>query len=85
MALGLDLGMGVIHVDTDARDSLTCDLMEAVRPQVDPCLLDWITQRPFSKRWFFEQSNGSSRLMSEFAVRLSETTTTQRFNPRLGE
>lgn len=26
-ALGLDPGMGVLHVDTDSRDSLACDLM----------------------------------------------------------
>ncbi len=73
-ALGLDPGMGVLHVDTDARDSLACDLMEAIRPQVDAYLLDWIMQRPFSKRWFFEQRDGSCRLMSELAIRLSETT-----------
>lgn len=76
VALGLDPGLGVLHVDTDARDSLACDLMEAVRPQVDGYLLDWITQGPFSKRWFFEQRDGSCRLMSELAIRLSETTST---------
>lgn len=41
-ALGLDPGIGVLHVDTDARDSLACDLMEPIRPQVDAYLLDWI-------------------------------------------
>jgi CRISPR-associated endonuclease Cas1 len=30
-ALGLDPGLGVLHVDTRARDSLACDLMEPVR------------------------------------------------------
>jgi len=30
--LGLDPGLGVLHVDTQARDSLACDLMEAARP-----------------------------------------------------
>ena len=34
-ALGLDPGLGVLHLDTPNRDSLACDLMEAVRPQVD--------------------------------------------------
>ena len=34
-ALGLDPGLGVMHVDTNARDSLACDLMEPIRPQVD--------------------------------------------------
>src|SRR5579863_6410291 len=27
-ALGLDPGLGVLHVDTPARDSLACDIME---------------------------------------------------------
>jgi CRISPR-associated endonuclease Cas1 len=48
-ALGLDPGMGVLHVDTTARDSLACDLMEVVRPQVDSYLLDWITRQPLSQ------------------------------------
>jgi CRISPR-associated endonuclease Cas1 len=34
-SLGLDPGLGVLHVDTSARDSLACDLMEPVRSQVD--------------------------------------------------
>ena len=33
-ALGLDPGIGFLHVDTDARDSLACDIMEPGRPQV---------------------------------------------------
>jgi CRISPR-associated endonuclease Cas1 len=32
-ALGLDPGIGVLHVDTEARDSLACDLMKAIRPR----------------------------------------------------
>src|SRR3989454_6479435 len=40
-ALGLDPGLGVLHVDTPARDSLALDLMEPVRPQVDAFVLDW--------------------------------------------
>ena len=39
-ALGLDPGLGVLHVDTPARDSLACDLMEPVRPEIDAYLLD---------------------------------------------
>src|SRR5205085_12142480 len=45
-ALGLDPGIGFFHADTTARDSLACDLMEPVRPQVDAFLLDWITRDP---------------------------------------
>jgi len=72
-ALGLDPGLGFIHVDTPARDSLACDLMEAVRPRVDAYVLDWLTQQPLSRQWFFEERNGKCRLMASFALRLSET------------
>ena len=72
-AMGLDPGLGVLHVDTPARDSLACDLMEPVRPQVDAYLLDWITRQPLRREWFFEERDGNCRLMGSFAVRLSET------------
>jgi CRISPR-associated endonuclease Cas1 len=71
--LGLDPGFGVLHVDTKARDSLACDLMEPVRPHVDAFLLDWIMSEPLKREWLFEQSDGNCRLMAEFAARLSET------------
>jgi hypothetical protein len=72
-ALGLDPGLGFWHVDTAARDSLACDLMEAVRPQVDAFLLDWITREPLKRAWFFEQRDGTCRLMSTLAIQLSQT------------
>ena len=72
-ALGLDPGLGVLHVDTAARDSLACDLMEPIRPQVDAYLLDWITRQTLNRGWFFEERDGNCRLMGSFALRLSET------------
>lgn len=75
-ALGLDPGIGVLHVDTPNRDSLACDLMEAVRPQVDGFLLDWITREPLKREWFFEQRDGNCRLMASLATRLSDTAPT---------
>ncbi len=75
-ALGLDPGIGVLHVDTEARDSLACDLMEAVRPDVDAFLVDWITRETLKREWFFEQRNGNCRLMASLAARLSETALT---------
>jgi CRISPR-associated endonuclease Cas1 len=74
--LGLDPGLGVMHVDAPARDSLACDVMEPVRPIVDSYLLDWITREPLSREWFFEQRDGNCRLMAPFAIRLSETAPT---------
>lgn len=71
--LGLDPGLGFWHVDPPARDSLACDLMEPVRPQVDAFLLDWITREPLKRSWFFEQCDGNCRLMSTLAIELSQT------------
>jgi len=75
-ALGLDPGIGLMHVDTDARDSLACDLMEPIRPLIDAYVLDWITREPLRKEWLFEQRDGNCRLMATFAVRLAETAST---------
>ena len=75
-ALGLDPGIGVLHVDAEARDSLACDLMEAVRPDVDAFLVDWVTRETLKREWFFEQRNGNCRLMASLAARLSETAPT---------
>ncbi len=75
-ALGLDPGMGVLHNDTPSRDSLACDLQEAVRPDVDDFLLRWITREPLKREWFFDQRDGNCRLMASLAVRLSETAPT---------
>jgi CRISPR-associated endonuclease Cas1 len=73
-ALGLDPGMGMLHVDTPKRDSLACDIMEAVRPSVDAWLLDWITREPFRRADFFEQRNGNCRLLRALTAKLSETS-----------
>ncbi|MHB8486038.1 MAG: CRISPR-associated endonuclease Cas1 [Candidatus Acidiferrales bacterium] len=75
-ALGLDPGLGVLHFDSRTRDSLACDLMEPIRPRVDAYVLDWITQEPLRREWFFEQRDGNCRLMGSFAVRLSKTAQT---------
>jgi hypothetical protein len=75
-ALGLDPGIGVIHVDVPSRDSFACDLMEAVRPEVDSYLFDWVNREPLRRSWFFEESDGNCRLMGSFAERLSETAAT---------
>ncbi len=71
--LGLDPGLGFIHNDAPARDSLACDLMEPVRPDVDAWALDWITREPLKREWFFEQRDGNCRLMAPFAERLAQT------------
>lgn len=73
-ALGLDPGIGVLHSDTRTRDSLACDLMEPIRPQVDAFVLDRMRCTLLQRKWFFEERNGNCRLTDEFAVQLSETS-----------
>lgn len=72
--LGLDPGIGVLHSDTRTRDSLACDLMEPIRPQVDAFLLDRLRRTLLQRKWFFEERNGNCRLTGEFAAQLSETS-----------
>jgi CRISPR-associated endonuclease Cas1 len=72
--LGLDPGIGFLHSDTRTRDSLACDLMEPIRPQVDAYLLDWLRRAPLSRKWFFEEKDGNCRLTSQCAATLSETS-----------
>lgn len=74
--LGLDAAMGVFHADQPHRESMSCDLMEPVRPQVDAYLLDWIITQPLKREWFFEQRDGSARLMASLTKRLAETAPT---------
>ena len=72
-ALGLDPGMGVLHLDIAARDSLAYDLMEPVRATVDAFLVDWITRDLFKREWFTERPDGNCRLTASLAGGLSET------------
>lgn len=72
-ALGLDPGFGLLHADAATRDSLVYDLMEPVRPKVDAYVLDWIKNAPLKRSMFFEQADGTCRLMAPLTVELSNT------------
>jgi CRISPR-associated protein Cas1 len=74
--LGMDPSIGVFHVDQPHRESLACDLMEPVRPQVDAYLLEWITSQPLKREWFFEKPDGNARLMASVTEKLSQTAAT---------
>jgi CRISPR-associated protein Cas1 len=77
-AMGLDPGIGVLHVDTPNRDSLACDLMEVCRPKVDAFVLNWLQSEPFRRSDFWEDRNGNCRLASSLAIKLCETSDTWR-------
>lgn len=75
-ALGLDPGLGVLHADAPRRDSLVFDVMEPIRPKIDAYVFEWISRETFRRSWFFEQRDGSCRLMGSFTAQLSETLET---------
>jgi CRISPR-associated endonuclease Cas1 len=75
-AMGLDPGIGVLHVDTPNRDSLACDLMEVCRPKVDAFVLNWLQNEPLRKSDFWEDRNGNCRIASSLAIKLCETSDT---------
>ncbi len=78
VAMGLDPGIGLLHVDTPNRDSLACDLQESVRASVDAFLLNWLQRELLRKADFFEDRNGNCRLVSALAIKLCETADTWR-------
>jgi CRISPR-associated protein Cas1 len=75
-AMGLDPGIGMLHVDTPNRDSLACDLMEVCRPKVDAFILNWVQNEPLRKSEFWEDRNGNCRLVSALAIKLAQTSQT---------
>jgi CRISPR-associated endonuclease Cas1 len=73
LAVGLDPCIGIMHVDRLYRDSMACDLMEAVRPHVDSWLLNLLKDRRFSKSDFYETSSGQVKLTKHLCHELVQT------------
>lgn len=73
LAVGLDPGLGIVHADQKNRDSFACDVMEAIRPNVDAFVLELLRTRPFGTGDFFETRQGACRLMPPVTRILAET------------
>jgi CRISPR-associated endonuclease Cas1 len=73
VTVGLDPGMGFLHADQVRRDSLACDLMEAVRPEVDRFVYEVLTATTFSRQDFFETRQGVCRVLPPLTHVLAET------------
>ena len=71
--VGLDAGLGIFHTDAARRASLTYDAMEAVRPRVDGWLAAWLAGARFSKRDFYEESDGTIRITRPLTSHLAMT------------
>lgn len=76
LAVGLDPGLGILHADQGTRDSLICDLMEPVRPQVDAWVLSLLQSRTFSIHDFAETRRGVCRVIPPVTQFLAETAPT---------
>jgi hypothetical protein len=77
-AMGLDPGIGCLHVDTPNRDSLACDIMEPIRPKCDAFVLHWLQSEPLRRSDFWEDRSGNCRIASSLAIKLCETSDTWR-------
>lgn len=73
LAVGCDPGVGIQHADFSSRDSMACDVMEVVRPDVDAWLRDFLSTRTLRRQHFFEHRNGHCRLMPDLAKELAQT------------
>lgn len=62
---GLDPGVGLMHSDQEATDSLVYDVMETARPDVDLWLYRFLQKRTFTKDDFWETERGEVRLSLE--------------------
>ncbi len=70
-AIGLDPGIGLLHADNPESPNLSLDVMEPVRPSVDTWFLSFLEKRVFSKREFYEMTDGSVRLGGDIRRELS--------------
>jgi CRISPR-associated endonuclease Cas1 len=75
-AVGLDPGIGLLHADQKARDSLALDLMEPIRPEAERYLLDLLSNNTFRACDFHETRTGNCRLQPFLTHRLAETLPT---------
>jgi CRISPR-associated endonuclease Cas1 len=71
--VGLDPGIGLLHLDSRGRDSMALDLLEAVRPDIDAWLVDLLKRRTFRARDFIELPDGHVRIAPPLSHDLAAT------------
>ncbi len=76
--LGLDPGLGCLHLDAVGRDSLALDVLEPLRPKVDAFVLGLVAERMFHKRDFVERADGHVRIAAPLTHELAATMPTWR-------
>lgn len=72
-AVGLDPGLGIVHTDRPGRDSMALDVLEAIRPDIERYMLQFVEERVFSKQDFIELLDGTCRLLPPLTHELAQT------------
>jgi CRISPR-associated endonuclease Cas1 len=72
-AVGLDPALGIVHADLVKRDSMSLDVLEAIRPAVDGYVLDFLDERTFSFSDVAELPSGEVRLSTALRQELTAT------------
>lgn len=72
-AVGLDPGLGIIHLDRKGRQSMALDLMEPVRPEVETFVAELLAERVWRARDFLELPDGTCRVRAPLTHELAET------------
>ncbi len=71
LAVGLDPGLGIVHTDHRARDSLALDLLEPLRPSVDRHVLELLAKRHLRAEDLHETRTGQCRLLAPLTHELA--------------
>ncbi len=66
LLVGLDPGLGLVHLDATNRAFMALDLMEPIRPEVETYVLELIAQHTFRSSDFAENADGHVRLLPPF-------------------
>jgi hypothetical protein len=74
IAVGLDPGLGILHLDKRSRDSFALDLMEPARTDVERYVLDLLQGHIFQRTDFIDNRHGGCQVGRALTHRLSETT-----------
>jgi hypothetical protein len=73
LAMGLDPGLGVLHADQKARDSLALDVLEAIRPDIDEYILGLLRTAVLRRHDLYETRQGVVRILPPLSHRIAET------------
>jgi len=76
VALGLDAGLGILHTDQKARDSLVLDMIEPIRSLIDKGVLTVLATRRFRAADFHQTPAGQCRLLAPLTHDLAELSRT---------